>query len=156
MIGIVKIVIASDHRGFHLKLQIQEQLKTHSNKQIEWLDAGAFTAERSDYPEFAVNAVREIRNGNAEKGILICGNGNGMAIAANRFPGIYAALAWNETLGHLVKEHDGANVLVLPADFVATHDALNIINQWLNAKFLGDRYQERLEMLETLAVDELG
>ncbi len=150
----LKIVIGADHRGFHLKLQIKEQFKKHGSSTIEWLDAGAFTAERSDYPEFASKAAREIRDGNAMYGILICGNGNGMAIAANRFPGIYAALAWNETVGHLVKEHDGANVLVLPADFISTHDAMGIITQWLNAQFLGGRYQARQEMLEKLAREE--
>ncbi len=152
----LKIVIGSDHRGFHFKLQIKEQLKTTGDTAIEWLDAGCYTAERCDYPEFAVKAVREIRNGNAMYGILICGSGNGMAIAANRFPGIYAALAWNEVTARLAKEDDNANILVLPADFMTSHEAMDIIKQWLNASFKGGRYQARLEMVEKLTLEESG
>ena len=151
-----KIVISADHRGFHHKLQIKEQLRKHDDMAIEWLDAGSFTAERCDYPEFAIKAVREIRNGVAQCGILLCGSGNGMAIAANRFPGIYAALAWNDATARLAKEDDNANILVLPADFITSHEAISMINQWLSATFKGDRYQARLEMLEKLVLEELG
>jgi ribose 5-phosphate isomerase B len=144
----MKIVIGADHRGFHIKLLLKESLQKVDGKSIEWLDAGCFTAERCDYPEFAKKAVAEIKNGDADLGVLICGSGIGMAIAANRFPGIYAGLAWNETTAHLAREHDGANVLVLPADFISSHDALAMVTAWLKAKFLGGRYQKRLEMID--------
>src|SRR5579859_1590952 len=143
----MKIVIGADHRGFHLKLNLQEQIKMNKGERIEWLDSGAFTAERTDYPLYAAKACEEILQGNAELGILICGSGIGMSIAANRFPGIYAGLAWNETSAHLAREHDGVNVLVLPSDFLSIHDAINMVYAWLNAQFKGGRYQERLEML---------
>lgn len=144
----MKIVVGADHRGFHLKLLMQTSLKQVEGKPVEWLDAGCFTAERCDYPEFAKKVVTEIKKGDANLGILICGSGIGMAIAANRFPGIYAGLVWNETTAHLAREHDGVNVLVLPADFISTHDALAMVNAWLKAKFLGGRYQKRLEMID--------
>jgi ribose 5-phosphate isomerase B len=146
----LKIVIGSDHRGFHHKLLIAEQMKKFNGAQIEWLDAGCFTAERCDYPEFAAKAVAEIKKNDVEYGVLICGSGVGMSIAANRYPGIYAALAWDELTARLAKEHDGANILVLPADFISSHTAVAMIEAWLNAKFLGGRYQKRLEILEEL------
>ncbi len=146
----MKLVIGSDHRGFHMKLLLQEQIRKHEGVAIEWLDAGCFSAERCDYPIFAEKVVKTILAKDADAGILLCGSGVGMSIAANRFPGIYAALVWNETGAHLSKEHDNANVLVLPANFIAAHDAVQMVNAWLNAKFLGGRYQQRLEMIQGL------
>src|SRR5579872_7431460 len=146
----MRLVIGADHRGFHLKLLIQEQVRKSNGSPIEWQDAGCFTAERCDYPQFASAAVKEIKDGKAEGGILICGSGVGMSIAANRFSGIYAALVWNEQTAHLAKEHDGANILVLPADFISSHDAVTMVHSWLNAAFLGGRYLRRLEMVDNL------
>ena len=148
----MKIVIGADHRGFHLKLNLVEQVrKTTKGEAIEWLDVGAFTAERTDYPLYAEPACVEILQGKADKGILICGTGVGMSIAANRFPGIYAGLVWNVSSAHLSKEHDGVNMLVLPSDFVSIHDAISMVHAWLDAEFKGGRYQERLAMIEELA-----
>ena len=84
---------------------------------------------------------------------LLCGSGVGIAIAANRFPGIYAALVWNETTAHLSKEHDNANVLVLPANFISSHEAIQMLHAWLGATFLGGRYEKRLMMIEALDVE---
>jgi ribose 5-phosphate isomerase B len=146
----MKLVIGSDHRGFHFKLVLQEQIKEFNGTPIEWLDAGAFDAERTDYPIYAAKVCEEILEGNADAGILICGSGIGMSIAANRFKGIYAGLAWNETSAHLAKEHDGSNVLVLPSDFISLHDAVSMVHAWMGAKFLGGRYEKRLEMIDKL------
>jgi RpiB/LacA/LacB family sugar-phosphate isomerase len=146
----MKLIIGSDHRGFHMKLLIQEQIKKINGNEIEWLDAGCFSAERCDYPEFAVKVCEDVLNGSADRGILICGSGIGMAITANRYPGIYAALVWNESVARLSKEHEDANVLVLPSDFIATEDAVSMIKAWLSAQFLGGRYKSRLEMVDTL------
>lgn len=145
----MKIAIGTDHRGFHMKLLLKEQLRTFKEQPIEWLDAGCFTAQRCDYPEFAVKVCQEVLKGTADCGVLICGSGVGMSIAANRFSGIYAALVWHEETAKLAKEHDGANVLVLPSDFVSTHDALAMVRAWLNASFLGGRYQARLTMIDS-------
>jgi len=147
--GTMKIAIGADHRGFHFKqIMMQDYGKPTYGRHVDWLDAGCFTAERCDYPEFAKKVVQEIKKGEANLGILICGSGVGMAIAANRYPGIYAALVWNETTAHLAREHDGANILVIPADFVSSHDALRMVHAWLEAKFLAERYQKRLEMID--------
>ncbi len=148
----MKLVIGSDHRGFHIKLLLQEQIRKHKDQNIEWLDAGCFSAERSDYPIFTEKVCRTILNKEADAGILLCGSGVGMAIAANRFPGIYAALVWNETVAHLSKEHDNANILILPANFISAHDAVHMVNAWLGGKFLGGRYQERITMIDGMEI----
>ncbi|MDR3646614.1 MAG: ribose 5-phosphate isomerase B [Candidatus Babeliales bacterium] len=139
----MRIAIGADHRGFQLKEFIKEQFS-----EITFNDVGAFDNERSDYPEFTLRVCVELLQGSADLAILICGTGVGMSIAANRFSGIYAGLAWNEEIAKLNKEHDNANILILPADFVTNENAIKIINSWLNAEFLGGRHKERLEMID--------
>ena len=119
------------------------------DQSISWIDVGAFNEERSDYPLFAQLVCKEIVQGNAKFGVLVCGTGVGMAIAANRFRGIYAALAWNEHVARLSKEDDNANVLVLPSDFVSPEESIAMIRAWLSAKFQAGRYQQRLAMIDT-------
>jgi ribose 5-phosphate isomerase B len=150
----MKLVIGADHRGFHMKLLLQEQLRKLEGVPLEWLDAGCFSAQRCDYPVFAAQSCKAILNGNAQAGILICGSGIGMSMAANRFKGIYAGVVWNETVARVGKEHDGVNVLVIPADFISIHDAVAIAKVWLETTFSGGRYQKRLAMLEELATQE--
>jgi len=138
-----KIVIGADHRGFELKKFLLEQ-HTIGSQEIQWIDVGTKSSERTDFPLYAVEAVKKILAHEAELGILICASGVGMSIAANRFKHIYAALVWNERVAGHARAHDNANVLVLPADYVSTAQAPAIIAAWLNAKFLGGRYANRL------------
>ncbi len=137
------IAIGSDHRGYDLKKYLIEALPEH-----EWLDEGCYDTQKTDYPTFAFKVCEALKAERAERGVLICCSGIGMSIAANRLRGIYAALCWNEELARLACEHDGANVLVLPADFVSHEHARLMVNAWLNAEFLGGRYQERLESID--------
>jgi ribose 5-phosphate isomerase B len=139
----MRIAIGADHRGFALKEFIKTQLD-----EITFRDVGSFDQERSDYPEFTLRVCMEILQSTSELGILICGTGIGMSIAANRFSHIYAGVAWNEEVAKLNREHDNVNILILPADFVTNEDAIKIINSWLNAEFLGGRHQERLTMID--------
>jgi len=139
----MKISIGADHRGFQLKAEIIKHFSDHT-----WLDVGAHSADRTDYPIFAHEVCKNIIAGKTEYGILLCGSGIGIAMAANRFKGIYAGLCWNEEIARLAKQDDGTNVLVLPADFVSTHQAFSIIKAWLDADFKGGVYQKRLEMIE--------
>lgn len=139
----MKISIGADHRGYELKRAIIEHFR-----QYQFLDVGTFSLERTDYPLFAKKVCADILAGNASLGILICGSGIGMSIAANRYKKIYAALCWAPEVAHYAKKHDGANVLVLPADFVDTELALNIISSWLETGFEGGRYERRLCMLD--------
>jgi len=139
----MRIAIGADHRGFELK----EFVKEHFGE-ITFNDIGAFNKERSDYPEFTLKVCVEILQCSADLGILICGTGIGMSIAANRFSGIYAGVAWNEEIAKLNREHDNSNILILPADFVTKENAIKIIKIWLDTEFLGGRHKERLEMID--------
>jgi ribose 5-phosphate isomerase B len=138
-----EICIGSDHRGYALKQYLQEKLPN-----FKWRDVGAPNAERSDYPVFAEAVCRQVQDGNVDLGILICGSGTGMSIAANRHKGIYAGLCWSEASAKVAKEDDGTNVLVIPSDFISHEIALTMVVTWLNAQFKGGRYQERLNMLD--------
>lgn len=139
----MKISIGADHRGFALKQAI-----INYYKQYQFADAGAFSQERCDYPAFAQKVCGDVLSGLTQAGILICGSGIGMSIAANRHKKIYAALCWSPEVAYYAKAHDGANVLVLPADFVDQEIAFKIIESWLEARFEGGRYECRLAMLD--------
>lgn len=143
----IKIAIASDHRGFEHKAVIQKGVSISESK-IEWIDVGCFSAERTDYPPFAYEAVQLIKNGNADLGVLLCGSGVGMTIAANRFSHIYAALVWDTITAVRAKEEDKANVLSLPADYITPEQAVAMVIAWLGAEFLQGRYQERIAMVD--------
>jgi len=139
----MKISIGTDHRGYDLKLQIIEHFK-----EVEWIDVGTNSKERTDYPIFAKKVCNNILKKESELGILLCGSGVGVGIAANRFRGIYAGVCWNTEIAKLAKGDDNINVLVLPADFVSKEQALLIIKSWLETEFKGGHYQKRLEMIE--------
>lgn len=139
----MKISIGSDHRGFDLKNSI---IKYFEN--IEWLDVGTYSKDRTDYPIYVKKVVTNVLSNKTTVGIVICGSGIGVSIAANRYSKIYAALSWNTDIARDAKMHDKANVLALPADYIDALTAYEIINVWLNAEFKGARYQKRLEMLD--------
>ena len=137
------IAIASDHRGFALKAYLQAHMS-----HIAWQDCGTHSLERVDYPVFVEPSVSHLLREEVEACILICGSGAGMAMAANRHKGVYAAVAWNPSVARAVKEDDNCNILVLPADFVQSDEAIKIIIAWLEASFKGGRYQVRLSMID--------
>ena len=141
----MKICIGADHRGYELKNFLIQTLTDYS-----WIDEGTHTSERTDYPMYAHKVCKALGEGKAPYGILICGSGVGMAIAANRFRGIYAALCWNEGVARLAREDDGTNVLILPSDFVTHVQALSIFQAWITARFKDGRYQERLELIDKI------
>jgi len=145
----MKIVVATDHRGFALKEWLKQQ-KVATHEPVSWIDIGCFTAERCDYPPFAIEAAGYILQKKASHAILLCGTGIGMAIVANRFVGIYAGLVWNEEVARKSKEDDNCNVLVLPADYIDNKQMLSCINAWLSATFKGGRYQERIDMIDKI------
>ncbi len=147
-----KIVIATDHRGFALKeyLKTLQTVSCDTNSfSISWIDVGAFTPERSDYPIFAQYAIQKMHEDAVDGIVLLCGSGNGMAIAANRFKGVFACVAWNPQVATQAKEDDNCNVLVIPADYVTQKEIIFIISFWLNAQFKGGRYAERLECIDS-------
>ncbi len=141
------IAIGADHRGFELKEEIKKRLYL-ADTPIKWDDVGAFDAVRSDYPIFAQAVVHELLHKKADVGILLCGSGAGMAIAANRFAHIYAGLAWNVETAISAKEDDNVNVLIIPSDYVDAQTALQMIQKWLTAQFKEERYRQRIDQID--------
>lgn len=144
----MKIVIGADHRGFVQKNSIIRALM--QNNTIDCVDVGAANTERSDYPIYAHAAVRKLLDGTADAGILLCGNGVGMAMAANRYKGIYAGVAWTPDVARAMKEDDNVNVLVIPSDYVTDEELVPIVVAWLGATFKQGRYAERLRMVDAI------
>jgi len=141
------IAIGSDHRGFEHKQHIITHFKS---SQINYIDIGSYNTERSDYPEFAIKVAQAMQEKKADLGILICGSGVGMAITANRFKDIYAGVAWNSEVARIAREHDNVNLLVLPSDYISAEVAHACVMQWMHTQFLGDRYQQRITMIDAL------
>ncbi len=140
------IAIGADHRGFQYKAYIKQYV-VGGDDPIVWIDVGATSEDRSDYPIFARAAVKVMEDKEATLGILLCGSGVGMAILANRFPGMFAGVAWNEDIARASREDDNTNILVIPADFVSVEQTARIVNAWLTARFKGGRYQQRIDMI---------
>ena len=141
------IAIGSDHRGYEYKNIIQQQV-TLPDKKINWIDVGYFNDTRSDYPPIACAVAKKVQEGSADYGILLCGTGVGVSIVANRCTKIYAALVWNEETARRAKEEDNANIVCLPADYITESQAVEMVQAWLQAEFLDDRYGKRLEMID--------
>lgn len=141
-----KILIASDHAGFELKTCLQKLMPD-----VAWLDLGPPSADRVDYPDFAEKLCREIQAGRADQGLLICGSGIGMSMAANKFDGIRAALVENPVAAKLSREHNNANVLCLGARFLAPEYAADIVKPWLATPFPGEpRHLERVRKITAI------
>lgn len=139
----MKIAIATDHGGFEMK----EALKKHY-AQFEWLDLGTDSTDSVDYPDFAKKIVKAILSHEAELGILICGTGVGISIAANRFHGIRAALVYNTEVAKLAKQHNNANVLVFGGRTMVVDDVINSIDTFMQSEYEGGRHQRRLDKIE--------
>ena len=135
------IFIASDHAGFDLKKQILNSIKANL------IDLGADSENSVDYPDYAKKLVSKINSTKNSKGILICGSGVGMSIAANRDKNIRAGLAFKSEIAKLIREHNDANVLILPGRFMDIQDALKCIRNFLTTNFEGKRHQNRINKL---------
>jgi ribose 5-phosphate isomerase B len=138
---IYDLAIASDHAGVNLKAKI---IKILRGKGLKILNLGSDDDERVDYPDYAHKMVEEIIEGSALKGILICGTGIGMSIAANRSSSIRAALCVNEYMAEYSRLHNNANVLVLGSKLVEDEISLKIVNKFLETQFEGGRHARRL------------
>ena len=141
----MKIVIGCDHGALELKETVKEVLKEFPEAEVQ--DMGTYTAESVDYPEIAEKVCKEIVNGSAEKGILLCGTGIGISMAANKIKGIRAALCSDVFSARMSREHNNANVLVMPARFASFETALKMVDTWLNTQFEGGRHQRRIEKI---------
>lgn len=140
----MKIAIGSDHAGFELKSKIKTLL---ISKNIEVEDFGAFSTDSVDYPDFAHPTATAVESGSANMGILLCGSGNGIAMTANKHQNIRAAICWTTELAELARQHNNANILVLPARFVSEDLGLEIVDSFLNAEFEGGRHERRVQKI---------
>ncbi|MGN1210374.1 MAG: ribose 5-phosphate isomerase B [Candidatus Cryptobacteroides sp.] len=138
------IGICSDHAGYDYKNRLTEILE---NKGYEVRDFGTHSTESMDYPDVAHPLAEAVEKGDVDLGIAFCGTGNGMAITLNKHKGIRAGLAWNEEIGRLVKQHNNANVLVMPARFIPFEEAVKITSVWLDTAFEGGRHQRRIDKI---------
>jgi ribose 5-phosphate isomerase B len=139
------ILIASDHAGFELKEKLEAQLR-ELGYAVD--DLGPNTAESVDYADYAHPLAQRISEGEADRGILMCGTGLGMSYTANRYPHVRAAVAWTPEIAALAREHNDANVLVLPARFVGEAEGKAILKAWLDTPFAGGRHARRVAKIE--------
>ena len=138
------IAVGSDHGGIHLKKEIIEYLES---KGIEYEDLGAFVEESVDYPDYAAPVGKKVANNEVDLGILVCGTGIGMSIAANKIKGIRAAVVSDEFSAKMSKEHNNANILCLGERVVGRGLAMSILDAWLDASFQGYRHERRIEKI---------
>lgn len=135
-----KIAIACDHAGFDYKEIIKKHLETH----YEVKDFGTFSKDSVDYPDFVHPSANAVESGECDFGILICGSGQGVAITANKHQQIRCALCWMPELAELARKHNNANMIALPARFIASELALNIVDKFLGTDFEGGRHENRV------------
>jgi ribose 5-phosphate isomerase B len=139
------ILIASDHAGFALKEKLEAELKSLGYS-VD--DLGPSNEASVDYADYAHPLAQRISEGESERGILMCGTGLGMSYTANRYPHVRAAVAWTPEIAALAREHNDANVLVLPARFVGEDEGRAILKAWLETPFAGGRHTRRVEKIE--------
>ena len=139
----MKITIGCDHAGVEYKSKIVDFLEKEG---YQVLDVGTFGEESVDYPDYAHVVAEEVLAG-ADFGILICGSGNGVSMAANKHEGIRAALCWNEEITKLARQHNDANIISIPARFMSLEASTQIIKTFLTEPFEGGRHQRRVEKI---------
>ncbi len=140
-----KILIASDHAGFELKEKLEHALGALG---YEVEDLGTNGTDSTDYADYAHPLARQVSEGTVRRGVLLCGTGLGMSYTANRYPNVRAAVAWSPEVARLAREHNDANVLVLPARFVSDAQGTEILKTWLDTPFEGGRHARRVEKIE--------
>ena len=140
-----KILIGSDHAGFELKTFLADALEQEG---VSVIDVGCHSQASCDYPEFAKELCSRLLEGEAPRGMLICGTGLGMSMAANRYPGIRAALCTTEFHARMSRAHNDGNVLVLGGRVTGRDLALSILRAWLETPFEGDRHKRRIDLID--------
>lgn len=137
------LAIACDHAGFALK----ETLKSHFADRIDWIDLGTNSVDSVSYADFGKKMGQAITDGQVQRGIIICGSGIGISIAANRFPAVRAAVCTDATMAHLARQHNDANVLALGGRIIGVQVAIDCVEEFLNTAFEGGRHTARVDAL---------
>ncbi len=141
-----KIAIACDHAGYELK----EAVKAAFGSEVEWLDLGAYSPESVNYAEYGHLMAQAILEGKAERGILICGSGIGISIAANRHRGIRAALCADVTMARMARLHNDANVLALGSRIIGREVAIDCVRTFMQTNYEGGRHQARVQSIDSM------
>ncbi len=140
----MKIGIACDHAGFDHKEKLKEYLLS---KELIVEDFGCYSIESVDYPDFVHPVVKDILNNRSMYGILICGSANGVAMTANKYSKIRAGICWNKEIVSLIRLHNNANILCIPARFTKLEDVLEMVDTFLTTEFEGGRHQNRINKI---------
>jgi len=148
----MKISLGADHAGFELKEKIKKLLLQQG---IEVNDRGTHSSEAVDYPDYARKVAEEVADHDADLGILVCGSGIGMSIAASKVAGVRAANVSSEYEAQLSREHNDANVLTLGARLISDQNAFQIVQKWLETSFAGGRHQRRVEKINEIEQEEM-
>ena len=143
----MRIALASDHAGYAEKEQLKPLLKELG---VDFEDLGTTSEASVDYPDFARKVAEKVSDGAFDQGLLVCGSGTGMAIAANKVPGVRAAVAWNEDIARLAREHNDANVLSIGARVTSAEEISKIVRAWFHASFEGGRHARRVEKINEI------
>jgi ribose 5-phosphate isomerase B len=146
----MRIAIGSDHRGYQLKERVASLVATAGH---EVLDVGTNGMDSVDYPDIAAAVARQVSEGTVDRGLLICGTGIGMAIAANKFPGVRAAPCTDEIAAEMSRRHNDLNVLCLAGDMLSARSAERIVDIWLTTEFEGGRHMRRVDLISQLEAD---
>jgi len=141
------IAIGSDHAGYNLKKIIINYLQENN---YEVKDVGTYGTESADYPDYGLAVAEAVRSGECDKGIIICGTGIGISIAANKVPGIRAALCTNSLMAKLSRQHNDANILALGERIIGTELALDIVDTWIKTEFLDGRHERRVKKISDI------
>jgi ribose 5-phosphate isomerase B len=142
-----KIALGADHAGFEEKEKVKRTLEELG---IEYEDMGTMTPESVDYPDYAQKVAESISSGKYEQGLLVCGSGTGMAIAANKVKGVRAAVAWSPEIAALARQHNDANILSLPARFLTDSQSADIVKAFFESEFEGGRHGKRVDKIKGL------
>lgn len=141
----MKISIGADHGGYEIKQKLKDWLLSRS---VEVKDFGTDSTASVNYPDFAHVVAKSIQNYESDFGLLVCGSGQGMAVTANKYKQIRAALCWNKSIAKLSREHNNANILVLPGRFLTGDEAIEIVEVFLKTKFARGRHQSRIDFID--------
>src|SRR6476661_1204766 len=146
-LNIMRIALASDHAGYAEKERLKPLL---TDLGVEFEDLGTVSEESVDYPDYARKVAEQVAQGKVEQGVLVCGSGTGMAITANKVPGVRAAVAWSEEIARLARQHNNANVLAIGARTTPEGEIPKIVRAWFDAAFQGGRHAERVKKISAI------
>jgi len=141
----MKIAIGNDHAGTEYKNAIVNYLESEGHEVVNY---GTNSDESVDYPDFAHVVAQKVNNGEVKLGILLCGTGNGVAMTANKHPKVRAGLAWTKEIAAIIKQHNNANILVIPARYTSKQQVIEMTETYLDTDFEGGRHQRRIDKIK--------